>query len=71
MPLKDGNSMKYYRADKPTCPFCDYQVDVHEDEMWYLFEEGDHEVECPSCLKVFRVESIAKWMFTTDDQDDD
>lgn len=58
--------------DKPRCPHCGDDFDIRENEEWRLYDENDsHDVECMGCHLSFRVNSHARWSFSTDEQDDD
>lgn len=69
MPLTRSNRLDYWRNDEPVCPHCDHVCVVSENEWWKLYEDnGDHEVECPSCGKEFTVEVHCSYKFSTEDQ---
>jgi hypothetical protein len=63
--------LKYFGCDKPKCPHCGYDCDVSQNEWWRLYEEGEHEVTCPSCDNDFTVSTRVSYSFSTDQQDDD
>lgn len=68
--LKEGPSYRFSANDKPKCPHCGVDFDIAENEAWFLYDENDtHDVTCPSCEGDFRVESSARWTFSTDEQD--
>jgi uncharacterized Zn-finger protein len=74
-PLKALNAAKSpweFSANKqPVCPHCGDAYDIERNDAWRLYDENDtHEVDCPSCDGIFRVNSHASWSFSTDEQRD-
>ncbi len=60
-----------YIANKlPKCPFCDHEIDISANEMFELYEEGEHEINCPCCEKEIVVHSVVEYTFSTDEQPD-
>jgi cytochrome c-type biogenesis protein CcmH/NrfF len=57
---------KYRNNDNPKCPHCDEDIDISENELYHLYEDGTHEIDCPNCNGNIIVESDAKWSFSTD-----
>lgn len=70
MPLDEHNNIKYWGNDEPKCPFCDYEIDISDHEMYELYKEDDHEIDCPDCEEIFTVVSNCKWTFSTNEQED-
>jgi len=70
MPLEENNSLTYTKNKYPICPFCDELIDIERSELYHLYEEETHYIDCPSCNKEIRVKSEAKWTFSTDEQED-
>ena len=70
MPLTQDNSMDYYANSNPKCPWCDEEIDINDHELYELYDENDHYIECPSCEKEMRVSTRASYSFSTDNQDD-
>ncbi len=69
--LNEGPSYEFFGNDNPKCPHCGNDFDVQENEAWFLYDENDtHDVECPICDHSFLVNSMAKWTFSTDEQDE-
>lgn len=64
--LPDG----YWSADHPKCPHCGHVCDIRDNEWWDLYEEGEHEKECPACEGEFTVSTRASYSFSTDNQED-
>lgn len=69
--LHSGGSF-YFSANKaPKCPHCGDDFDITENEAWFLYDENEtHTVECRRCENEFQVNSIARWSFSTDEQED-
>lgn len=63
-----GRMAFQYNKD-PICPHCGNICEINDCELWYLYEEGDHEVNCPDCGFDFMVCSQASWRFSTDEQE--
>jgi uncharacterized Zn-finger protein len=58
-----------FRANKnPKCPHCGTDCAINDLEWWQLYEEGEHEVECPVCELEFTVSTAVQHSFSTDEQ---
>lgn len=60
--------IKYWGNDNPVCPYCDELIDIGEYDLFHLYEEGEHEIDCPNCEKEVRVYTRVKYSFDTDEQ---
>lgn len=60
---------EYWAASAPKCPHCGEVCSVSKNEWWKLYEEGEHEVTCPSCDGDFSVRTSVSYSFSTDEQD--
>lgn len=60
--------IQYKRNDDPRCPHCDFIIDISKNEFYELYEEGEHEIQCPSCEKNITVKSEIEYKFSTDEQ---
>lgn len=60
------NRLDYMCNQAPKCPHCDSEIDVSGNELYQLYEDGEHEITCPKCDKQFLVVSQQYWMFSTD-----
>jgi len=69
MPLNDNNYSDYSDNNNPICPYCDSIIDVQKNELWQLYTEDIHFIQCPSCNSQLMVTPKATWTFSTDDQD--
>jgi len=69
--LKERSSLDFWQERDPRCPHCGNSVGIAEHELWELYSEGDHHIECPYCELDFTVQTEAKFSFTTEDQDED
>lgn len=67
MPINELNEFEYYSNDEPKCPWCDTELDISRHELYELYKEDIHAIECPCCEKKFKVRSEAKWTFHTDE----
>lgn len=63
--------LDFVRNDKPKCPHCGHDCCVIDNEWWELYEEGEHEVTCPSCDQDFTVSTSVSYSFSTDSQERD
>lgn len=52
------------------CPGCRRAFDPCEFEDLYLFQEGEHEVLCPSCDCSFEVKTIVRYSFQSPELSD-
>lgn len=59
----------FWRASHPKCPHCGEVCDVNDNEWWKLYEEGEHEVECPHCEGEFTVSTSGSYSFDTSRQE--
>lgn len=57
--------MDYSGLPDPRCPHCDCNIVIHDNDLWELYEEDDHDVTCPECGKDLVVSSFAVWTFST------
>lgn len=69
--LNAADSLDFWRNDDPKCPHCGTVVSVSENELWHLYEEGEHEIECNACDQPFMVSTNVTYSFSTDEQEDD
>ena len=58
----------YWGADHPKCPHCGRVCDISEEGWYRLYDEGEHEVSCPSCAGDFTVSTSVRHSFSTDEQ---
>lgn len=68
MPLNNRNGMEYWGCSEPKCPHCDREIEISRYEWWGVYDEGEHEVECPFCEKGFQVCTRLSRTFSTDEQ---
>ena len=59
----------FWGKDQPICPHCGTECDVSDNGWWKLYEEGEHEVSCPSCDEDFTVSTRVSFSFSTDQQE--
>lgn len=53
----------------PKCPHCGADLNVHDHELWELYAEGGHAIECPRCDAEFIVNTHCQYSFSTDEQE--
>jgi DNA-directed RNA polymerase subunit RPC12/RpoP len=70
MPITETNESEYRKNEEPKCPFCDAEIDISINELYHLYEEETHYIDCPQCNNEIKVKSEAKWTFSTDEQED-
>jgi hypothetical protein len=68
--LSDGNRWDFAYEAEPKCPHCGYVCNVADNDWYQLYEEGEHEVECPLCEQGFTVSTHVQHSFSTDEQED-
>ena len=51
------------------CNHCDFNINIDENEFYQLYEEDQHEVDCPNCGKTVYVNSVAYYRFHVTDED--
>lgn len=68
MPLNEENADDYWGNDSPKCPHCDYEIDLGSNDLYRLYEEGEHQVDCPKCDEPFMVSTRVSHSFSTDKQ---
>lgn len=69
--LKQGDDIEFWGNDLPKCPHCGHLYDINDHEAWGLYEEGPHEIECPSCDLEYDVTVNVSCTYSTDEQEDD
>lgn len=64
-----AGSLEFWGNDHPKCPHCGHDVSISENELWHLYEEGEHDIECPQCDGDFAVYTRVSYSFSTDSQE--
>lgn len=62
--------VEYFRNDLPKCPYCNYDINIDEHELYELYEEEISHILCPNCEKEMEVETITSYKFTTREIDE-
>jgi len=62
--------MKYWGNRLPICPYCDFEIDLSRFDLYELYNEGDHHIDCPHCERKISIISRCNWSFDTDEQDE-
>lgn len=68
MPLDALNRLLYIANRLPVCPHCDEEIDVGDNDLYRIYEEGEHQVDCPQCDQPFMVSTRISHSFSTDKQ---
>ncbi len=66
--LKEGDSWDFCGKPLPICPHCGKEYDPSDNDAWRIYEEGEHEIECPACELDFSVSTWVSHSFSTDNQ---
>ncbi len=66
MPLTEGNEHIYRRNYSPLCPYCDFKIGFAKWDLYELYEENDHFVDCPNCEREFILTTEVSFRFSTD-----
>lgn len=69
--LKRDGEMEFWGNKNPKCPHCSHEYDIQDHEAWALYEEGEHEIECPLCDLTYIVSVNVSYSYSTDDQPDE
>lgn len=51
----DDENGEVTHGSRVRCPHCSYVMDVAESELFELYEDGDHDINCDDCGKEFTV----------------
>ena len=71
MPLNEENRLDYWSNGQVRCPHCDCEFEPGQEDMYDLYEEETHEVECPVCNREFlvNINTAIIFKYSTDDQE--
>jgi len=53
------------------CNHCKKEIDIQEHELYELYSEDCHQVECPYCDKTIYVNAIPTFIFEVTDENGD
>lgn len=67
--LKASDKYDFWGQDSPKCPHCGHVAEISANDWYQLYEEGEHEVTCPSCDEDFTVSTRVSFSFSTDNQE--
>lgn len=65
MKLTQDNMDDFDCCKNAICPNCNRPIDIPGDEMFRLYEEGEHDITCPSCNTDFSVSTTVSHTFST------
>lgn len=68
--LNEGDRLDFLGNDSPKCPHCGRVIDVAASDLYRIYEEGEHEVDCPECDNPFMVSTKVYFSFSTDWQEE-
>ena len=51
------------------CNKCKEEIDIHEHELFELFTEDNHEIECPYCQTKIYINSVSSYSFFVTDEE--
>ncbi len=64
-----SGSLAFWHNKQPKCPHCGKDIDVGENDIWRIYEEGEHDIDCPYCDLEFSVSTHVAYSFSTDSQE--
>ena len=67
----EGSELDFWGLRHPRCPHCGAEIDVSANDLWRIFEEGEHDIDCPYCDEEFEVSTRVSYTFSTDTLPDD
>lgn len=62
--LLDGEEDCTFSESEVICPWCGEIYEI--DDEWYLYQEGEHNLECPFCQKHFVLTTNVSYFFDTE-----
>ena len=65
------SALDFWGLDQPKCPHCGADYDASANDAWQIYEEGEHELDCPVCEMQFTVSTRVSHSFSTDEQPDE
>jgi len=67
--LAAKSSLDFWGTRSPLCPHCGAEVDISANDLYRIYEEGEHEISCPDCDEDFMVSTRVHFTFSTDEQE--
>ena len=64
--LRAEGDIGFWRRREPRCPHCGATFNVSKNDAWRIYEEGSHDLTCPSCTHDFEVRATVTYQFSTD-----
>jgi hypothetical protein len=68
---EEGSDFDFFAKDAPKCPHCGIEISIEENELYWLYQDGTHEITCPCCGEQFTVEVAVSFTFSTNEQEED
>lgn len=59
----------FFALNQPRCPHCGNDADIGKNDLGRILEEGEHEIDCPTCEMPFAVSTRVRYSFSTDKQE--
>lgn len=53
------------------CDKCKKDIDIHDHELYELYNENNHKVDCPYCQEKIHVNAVVDYHFVVTDEDGD
>lgn len=70
--LNSGDKWDFWGVSSPKCPHCGEDIEVPANDLYELYEEGEHDdIECPNCERTFIVSTSISYSFDTSRQEQD
>ncbi len=66
---KSDDILEFWGNDQPKCPHCGEEVEISQNGLYRLYDEGEHDVTCPHCDGGFAVSTRVSYSFSTDSQE--
>lgn len=61
-----GRELDFWGLKQPRCPHCGAEIDVGANDLWRIFDEGEHSIDCPHCSEEFDVSTRVSYTFSSD-----
>ena len=66
--LRCGDEWDFTLNESPVCPHCGHEAEPSD--LYYIFEEGEHYINCSDCGFDYWVSTSVSWKFSTHRQGD-
>ena len=62
---KDRTGGEFDLEREPRCPHCGEQIDIGGHDLFRIYTEGDHKINCPDCHEELLVQTEVIHQFAT------